>query len=312
MIKRLFLVVASVLICISCSPPPPPAILPPALHRGVQHRNVPSFSAIRVQGNVNVRLYTGSKKSQVILRGDPRDLVYVTTAVSYDRLQVNLGKGYPHYGRVEVAIYTRYLTDFTYRGVGSIYGSHLRSESLNISIDNPGKTSLEGTLAVRNLELMGSGFTQMNGITSQSLRVTLKGSPRVKLVGMANLRALDLEGQGWLSMYWVKSRYLEVKARDKASIQLAGVADKFEVELWGGAQFHGKYLRANRVFAKTHDHALAEITALHRQSTLASDASNIYFYEIPDLRTDFMAFSGSVLDMREYSPFMQEYTAYNK
>ena len=102
-------------------------------------------------------------------------------------------------------------------------------------------------------------------------------------------------------------------AKKAAKIQLAGIVNRLEVELWGAARFKGRYLRAQRSFVKTHDKSVAEISAVNHQSTLATDASDIYYYNIPDTRADFMAFNGSVLNMREWSLYeLQEFTRYNK
>ena len=122
-----------------------------------------------------------------------------------------------------------------------------------------------------------------------------------------------MDNDGWLSMYWIKSKMLIVRGRGAAFIQLAGVADRLDVELWGKAQFHGRYLRANNAFVKTHNQSLAEIAAVNKQHTLASDNSDIHFFNIPSMKTDFMAFNGAVLDMRDWNmPLMQEYNQYNK
>ena len=84
--------------------------------------------------------------------------------------------------------------------------------------------------------------------------------------------------------------------------------DRLDVELWNTAHFNGRYLRAEHSFVKTHDRSLAEISVIRNQHTLASGKSNIYFYELPLTRADFMAFDGSVLDLREWENY---YTPYN-
>ena len=103
-----------------------------------------------------------------------------------------------------------------------------------------------------------------------------------------------------------------MRERGNAFVQLAGIADRLDVELWGNARFRGRYLRANTLFVKTHDSSLAEVSAVKRQHTLASGSSDIHFYNIPQLKTDLMAFNGAVLDMRDWNnPWTQEYNQYN-
>jgi hypothetical protein len=43
------------------------------------------------------------------------------------------------------------------------------------------------------------------------------------------------------------------------------------------------------------------------QHALAKGSSNIYFYDLPDMKADFMAENGSILDLREWErPFFRE------
>jgi hypothetical protein len=163
------------------------------------------------------------------------------------------------------------------------------------------------------LDIKGSGLTQISGISSQNLQLHLQGTPKIQLVGMANLANLNVEGSPSISFYWVKTETLTIRAREGSRIQLAGAVNRLDVELWGHAHFKGRYLRAQRSFVKTHDHSVAEISVANHQSNLATDSSDIYYYNLPNTRADFMAFDGSVLDMREWNrAVMRDYTRYNK
>lgn len=275
-------------------------------------RQIAPFTRVYVSGALNVNLHTGSLKPQVKLSGDPRDLTYLRWNVKDGILRVTLGKGYPHYGQVSVDISTKYLSTFDYHGAGTVTGVDLHSNLLDISIANKGKTLLKGQMNVRKLDIRGSGFTQISGINSRYMQVKLAGKARVQLDGVSNLSSLDMKGAGWLSLYWVKSKALTIRANDTVFFQLAGVAEMLDVELWGKARFNGRYLRSTRSFVKTHDKSEADIVVVKRQHALADDASNIYFYNLPDMKTDLMACNGSVLDRREWDrSFMQEPTRYN-
>jgi hypothetical protein len=143
--------------------------------------------------------------------------------------------------------------------------------------------------------------------------LNVSGKTKVKLVGMANLEYLELNDNAFISLYWIKSPTLTVRGHGKTVIQLAGMVNRLDVELWDKARFKGRYLRADRAFVKTHGRSVAEISAVKRQHTLASDKSDILFYNIPTLKTDFMAYDGAVLDMRDLrSPYIKEYDEYNK
>lgn len=314
MFTRLLIILALVLPgCVKPPPPPPQSSLPIAPCSIIQTRSVMAFNHIVVGGRLDVTLHTGYSKPQVILHGDPRDLAQVATVVKNNTLLVSLNAGYPKFGAVLADIHGRYLNSFVYHGVGTIKGQRLHTGLLDVSITNIGRTTLAGAINLRRLEVNGSGYTEIVGIKSQNLQLSMSGKPHVKLVGLASLSSLNLIGDGSLGLYWVKSDLLTIRARGKTFIQLAGMANKLDLELWGTARFNGRYLRVKRLFAKTHDKSVAEITALERQHTLATDSSDIRFYEIPDMKADFMAYNGAVLDMRDWNTvFMEEYTRYNK
>ncbi len=270
-----------------------------------------AFTSILVQGNINVNLHTAGN-SNVKLSGDPRDLAQLKWVVEKGVLRINLNQEYPDYGQVTVDISTRYLTSFSYQGTGVVTAVNLKSNALKVVLANTGRTVLQGQIGLRDLAVKGPGFVQINGIDSKFLNVKLEGKPRVQLVGTANLSSLEMKGHGWLSLYWVKSNVLKIRAKDHVFLQLAGVTKVLDVELWNEARFNGRYLRATRGFVKTHNKSEADVAIVSRQHTLADDASNIYFYNLPEMKTDFMACNGSVLDMREWERnFMQEYTRYN-
>lgn len=270
-----------------------------------------ALSQINVRGGIDVSLHTGYSHPELILTGDPRDLAQVSI-IQGSTVFISVGKGAPRFGPIKAVINSQRLHSFTYEGAGNITGSRLHTGSLDLAIKNAGRTMLGGNIYLERLRVAGPGFTQIDGVSSQSLRLIMTGSPKVKLSGIFNLSNLDLRGDGWVGMYWIKSGNLRITARGKSFIQLGGVAQRMDVELWDKARFNGRYLRAARAFVKTHDRSVAEISSLDRQHTLATDASDIYFYNIPRMKTDFMAYDGSVLDMREWYAYAQEYDNYNK
>ena len=277
------------------------------------HRQVAAFTGVYVKGAINVNLHTGYARSQVIVHGDPRDIPFVMTQAVNGVLRVTLDQTYPRFGGISVDIYSRYLNSFEYHGYGQIKGARLRTSLLDLIIDNKGRTVLQGQIGLRKLDIRNDGYVEIMGVNSPYLVINSAGKAAVKLGGVVNLTTLNLKQDGRISLYWVKSKELTVRGRGNAYIQLAGIVDKLYVELWGSARFNGRYLRAERSFVKTHNKSVAEISAVKRQHTLATDTSDIHFYNIPTLKADFMAFDGAVLDMRDLSaPFLQEYTQYNK
>lgn len=316
MFKRCYLLILLVFILAGCSHQAQKPTVPVnhyASTSSTQNRPVASFNQVDVQGRINVHLHTGYKKPQVILTGDPRDLAQVKTVVTQDTLYIVLGNGYPRFGAVNADIRGRFLNRFHYVGAGTIRGDRLHTSYLDLYLENQGTTKLSGTIGLQKLKIVGGGLTQINGMSSRNLRIYLKGNPKVQLTGFSNLAKLNINGDAWLSLYWIKSNNLTVRAKNGAKIQLAGVVNRLDVELWGVAQFKGRYLRAQRSFVKTHDKSVAEISAVNHQSNLATDASDIYYFNLPATRADFMAFSGSVLDLREWGQLdMKDFNRYNK
>lgn len=302
--------------CVHHAPKPAssPVVPGTTMGKSPQTRSLPAFNRVVVNGGINVKLYTGASHSYVVLRGDPRDLVQILTRVNNNTLMVLPGGGFPKFGAVLVEIHTRYLNAFTYKGGGSIEGPNINSGLLDLSISNAGRTRLGGNIHLRKLEVDGPGYTEIHGVNTNGLQLSLSGKARVQLVGVANIANLDLSGDGWFGLYWVKSNSLTIRARGHTVVQLAGIANKLDVELWDYARFNGRYLRAKTTFAKTHNHSVAEITVIDKQHTLATDASDIYFYKIPEMKSNFMAYNGAVLDMRGWNPdvVVKDYTRYNK
>lgn len=314
---RRFLLIPLILLLVACRHNAPTSVIPVIpvmpIAKVQQTRPVPSFNQILAQGRINIHLHTGAAKPLVQLRGALVDLSQVLVHVEHSMLVISLGSGYPRCGEVTVDIYTRSLNSLRYTGLGQITGTNIHSSLLDLFITNPGQTILRGSMNIGVLEVNGGGYVEISDVNSRNLHVRLKGNPRVKLTGIERLATLDVAGNGSLSMYWVNSDGLIVRAGDHAFIQLAGIVNKLDVCLQDFARFNGRYLRAKRAFIKTFGHSVAEISSVDRQHTLASDSSDIYFYNIPVMRTDFMAFDGSVLDMRDLGdPYAQEYDRYNK
>lgn len=278
-----------------------------------QYRAIGAFNQVDIQGRLNVNLHTGYKQPQIVLNGDPRDLAQVKAQVSGHTLYLSLGAGFPKFGAVYADVRGQFLNRIRYVGAGYLVGTRLKTSVLDVDLANQGTTNLGGFIGLRTLKIYGNGYTQIHGISSQNLQVTLKGDPKVKLEGQANMSQLNIDGSAWFSFFWLKSNQLVIRSKKMAKIQLAGVVNLLDVELWGRSVFKGRYLRAERTFVKTHQHAIAEIASVHHQSSLATDASDIYYYNLPDTRADFMAFNGSVLDMRDWTQKAHhDFDRYNK
>ncbi len=277
-------------------------------------RKMPGYTGVNVEGVIDVRIHSGySKNPKIILKGDSLDLQQVKTYVSNGQLNIILGKGYPNYGRVTAIIHANQLYSFHYTGSGIVKGLQLYSPHLDLCIDNEQLTELGGSLYLTQFCIKGLGTARISGVRGHQVKLNMEGAPTVHLTGQANLTDINAGGNGKLSLYWVDSPLLKICARGGAQIRLAGIADELHVELWGHSKFDGQYLRARRTFVKTFNRSEAKIFTLKRQHSLASDMSNIYYYNIAEMQTNFMAYDGSVLDMRKKRVHdLEEYILYNK
>lgn len=290
-------------------------------HQVSETKYLPSFVNVYVDAPVNVTLHTNQHDSKITVTGDSLDVPLIVTQVRHqtlyvtlERIDLHISKKKPHYGPINVDIDMQTIHGLTYRGKGRVVSHNMNTDYIDMWIKNRGKTSLDGQINIHKLTVVGPGDTEINGVKSEDLEVYLYGRPRVQLTGQAALSTLDIRGDAMFSFYWLRGRHLKIRAREGSpKIQLAGVVDRLDVELWGKTRFNGRYIRARQTFVKTHEHAVAEIATTSRQHTLAMDASDIYFYNLPTYLTNFMGKNGAVLDMRAPDfKRRQEHTKYNK
>lgn len=278
-----------------------------------QNQTPAAFTRVNITGTIDVSIHTDAIRPSVIFHGDPRDISHVKWSVTHNELHIDVEKKFPKYGPLHVDVSSRYLVSFIYRGTGTILGSNLHSNSLDLYLKNNGQTMLDGQLGLHHAVFTGSGHSKIQGIRSNSMQLILLGNAHAQLSGVANTTTVRMKGHSWLSLYWVKSNVLKIRLKENVCAQIAGVATTLDVELWDNARFNGRYLRATHGFVQTHGQSEADIAILYAQHTLAHDTSNIYYYDLPDMKADFMAENGSVLDMREWErPFFEESSRYNR
>ncbi len=293
---------------------------PKQLHPTEQVRSVPAFTQVYIQGPFDVRLHTNKRqKNRFKLYGDATDLAHIHSYVKQGVLYVSVGPKKAHIGKRRLRmghamldINVPELHGFTYKGEGVITAHKIHSSLLNIWIMNSKKATFDGWINLRHLTAAGTGLTKITGIHSRDLRVKLIGSPKVILEGEANLRRLDMEGSGTLKFNWVKSTDLIVRLGGTSCLTLAGTVNRLDSVASGKSHFDGRYLRVKEAFVKNNGEAVSDISVIDIQHTLARDRSDIYFYNLPSMRTDFMARNGAVLDMRpDDLKMVQPHTVYN-
>ncbi len=273
---------------------------------------LPNITDVVVKGPFNLNLHTGYNKPNLLLTGEPHMLDNVDVHVENGILFLSIKDPSAHCcTSITADIQTRYLNGLIFHGKGNIKGERLRANLERIVIDNPGTTILNGTIRLNSVKVM-KGSTQISGVVAPYLKVEVSEGAKLKLEGVASMRHLTIKDNSWFSLSWLKATTLILRASDHAYVEIAGIVNKLDVELCNYAQFNGRYLRARRAYVKTRDYSVAKMAATQHQHTLATDASDIRFYNLPVIKTDFMALDGAVLDMRLLSsPLVEEPTPYN-
>lgn len=273
------------------------------------------FNRIKIIGPFQVNLHTQSKRSSFTLHGNQKDLDHVKWYVANHQLiiQAKREQDKPQIGLMYLDINVPRLASFSYHGSGSIVAQSLDVSSLDLFIQNDGPTRLEGSFTLHRAALGGRGKIRMKGVRGTNVNLLISGHAKVQIIGTIQLSELKMKNSAWLSAYWLNSHVLKMRLRDQACVQLAGTVDFLDATLRDTARFNGRYLRAQRAFVKTSEQSEADINVVEAQHTLATGSSNIYFYDLPDMRADFMVENGSVLDLREWErPFFREATYLNR
>lgn len=265
------------------------------------------FHTVLVRGDMTVTLHQTSGPTYAVARGDSEDLAYLDFKIENDWLKVNLGKGYPKFSAVCVDIWVNNLHRLLQRGEAKVSGHHLYSDDLGISMLGTVPMTLDGQIKLSGLRIGGTSHLEMDGVNTKFLTLKMYNSSYVKLSGTIGLSEVHLYDNSWLSLYWVNTNRLDLKYGGNAFVQMAGHVNVLDLELFDNAKFAGRFLRASRSFVKTHGFSLAQISSERSQHTLALDRSNIDYFNVPLMKTDFMIQNAAVLDLREWTmPYAQE------
>jgi hypothetical protein len=268
--------------------------------RITENRHLADFSNVSIHGEINTVLKRIRRGSGLTIKGDTRDLEHVKTVVKNDRLYIVVEKTYPKHGALFATVSNVQLNSLQFQGVGSISGKNLRTSNMDIVLKSEGSLKLSGKIGLRKFVSIGKNKVNIKGITSRYLEVAMNGKPDIRLEGFANLREVQFAGEGDLSLLWVNSPDLLVTGNGKAKVHLAGVVRELTLNLYGHAEMDGQYLRVKKAYVKTYGESLARLQPIKVLNALASDKSNIYYYNSPEFKAGYMAENGAVLN---YQPF---------
>lgn len=257
------------------------------------------FSAVDVSGPISVQINAGSRRYALQLVGDTASLSHVYAAVREGVLYLGLQ---PHtkptqVGNVLAKVYMPQLSLLRYNGTGGVSGSNLTGP-LSVSAGGSGDIILVGkNIDVRDVYTAGSVNVHILGVNSTSLNVYEGGTGNINLAGTAVLQSVTYNGNGTLSIEWVNTSNIKVVGAGKGRIFLAGVTNFLDATLSDYMFLDARYLHANRVLVNTRNHARADVWPQDNLTALATDGSNIYYYNDPTFEGGYMRTKGAVLRM---------------
>ncbi|MEE9451751.1 MAG: DUF2807 domain-containing protein [Gammaproteobacteria bacterium] len=257
---------------------------------------VEPFNVVRASGDVNIHIISDPGNYAVRLIGGEKESAEVEVRVLDNVLYVHRDPSKSDQEPL-AEIYVDSLYQLDYTGDANVFAGNLDSALLDVTVDTQGTVSLAGKIGLRELSVQGSGKVDIDGIVSRELAVTLEGSAKVVLHGHADLETLDYTGSGEIIFPTVNSTELDINGSGSAYVELGGKVNKLNVKLNDSALFNGKSLVAQQANIKTYQQSLAEIHVVGAQEALASDESNIYYYQEPKFKANYMAEDGSVLYM---------------
>ena len=257
------------------------------------------FSNLDIQGDIDVTIIKTNRKQYL-------DLIGPSHLVDHVKVRSENGSLHIHYladseaqhqqQRVQVILHTNRLHAFNYNGSGMVTAKSMDFPQLELKLHTDGRVTFSSAQGLAYLETSGSGDIDISNIKSRAFNLTAKGSNTINLTGVTNLRELDFAGDGQINLYWVDSPYLKAIGRSSGHVHLAGIAGMLDIQLHEHAQLDARYLRAQRAFIKTHDHAIADLYVINDQNVLAQDSSTVYFHNQPKFSGPYVAENGAILD----------------
>lgn len=220
--------------------------------------NVRSFSGISVTGGVSVVLkYRPNQRPSVQEAG--RGIAHIRVSVTKGTLNINApsGKMRSHLPQVMVSL-AQPLRSLSVQGIADVSGNTLRSKQLNVWAKGPGRIALSGRLNTSQIWQTGGGYISLQGIRAKDLSVKLSELATTKLQGSAN--------------------FLTARLTNSSTLE----AEK---------------LRANTVFVKANNNAIARVFPIKNLRAFAHGRSQIFYYHSPRNITEDARQSGNILQM---------------
>lgn len=199
-------------------------------------RNVSSFNELRVGGSWDVVMQKGNKE-EVRLEGKGIDLNKVITEVKNNSLHIYLEKG--NYRNFDLKVYVVYkdLEKINKSGSGNLENkSDLAAENFELNLSGSGNTNLESVKAKSfKLRLSGSGNLFLSGGSVNELVIHQSGSGNIKSIDLSTENCkIAKSGSGNVEVTVNKS--LEVASSGSGNVKYKGNPSINKVKFSGSGE----------------------------------------------------------------------------
>mgnify|MGYP006074548645 CR=1 FL=1 len=283
--------------CLKKVVPPPKA---PVIKNQTQIRTTRHFSDIEFDGDLDVVIKRSRKGSSLSLKGDSRDLAFITSTVKDGKVSVDIPDHYLKHGPVSATVYVNKINRFSFNGNGNISGKQLKSSDMSLLLYVNGKVDLSGDLELSELKVTGKNTVMLKGVHSSSLDITMNASSDINMQGVVKLEHLKFGGSGKLALHWIDSPDLTVEGHGDVKVYLGGIARFLHATTYDKSELDARYLRSMKVYVKAFDYSLIRVISSKELNAFAVGNGHINYYQSPRLRAEHMVQNGAILNFVQY------------
>ncbi|MDF3054920.1 MAG: hypothetical protein K0Q74_827 [Gammaproteobacteria bacterium] len=219
-------------------------------------RELPYFSAINASDDVVVFVQGGKPQSVIVRSNDARAVQAISTTVSNQTLYIKRAR--PTNGREVVTHITLpFLSGIYAKGTSQVIAKNIRTQGLALRAENNAVVEVEGKDLI---------LSSMQNNSTQNL-----------VVSGIHARNMDLTGVG------------------RGDFVLSGKVSVLTARLYGGSRLYAEGLKADDVYVRAEDNALAIVTPIKALYGFAFGNSNVYYCKTPPKLVIRTEGSGNVL-----------------
>jgi hypothetical protein len=122
-------------------------------------------------------------------------------------------------------------------------------------------------------------------------------SPVKIMLNASQLAQIDAHESAKIIGNTLRLNNLQIQARGNSQIILTGAVNFINVILADNAHLDARSLQVKQAYINTTDAARADVNVSYKLNAFASGNSNIYYYRVPALLSQYMRNTGSVLNM---------------